>query len=1199
MHLRHLELHGYKSFANKTEFVFNGGITAIVGPNGSGKSNIADAIRWVLGEKRQSSLRARRTEDLIFAGTDRRGQVGMAQVSMTLDNGDRWLPTDFTEVTITRRAYRSSENEYLLNGTKVRLQDIVHLLGQGGLSSGTYTVIGQGMIDAALSLQPEQRRPLFEDAAGLSVFQAKRAQAMRKLAQTEENLQRARDIMQEIAPRLERLKRQAARAEEHATLDKHLRERLRLYYGYRWHEANAAISAAEEALREARARESEARIAVVDAEKRLAELRKKQEHLRNTLESDREAQTRERETLETRNRELSVMQERHRLAGQRQEELAAEIAVLEKDREAQRARVAELEAELAALTERMEVEETALAEREAQFIEAEKRAENLQESLANLRRERARLSARLTEADRDLAQSLRRRKEVSQELAHHQEAIRRREEQAAAIEQQMVEVRGKAAELAQQMSALSTKQAEKEAALRAARRKKQNLEQVANEIKSELRALRARYDLLDRLRKEGAGLDSGVKAVVRAAESDGLKGVIGPVARLFRVPEELQLAIQAALDTRAQAVILDTWENAATALAWVRRTEAGRVELLIADRLNPPRRAGRPRGAGVLGIAAEMVECHPDLAPIVRSLLGSVVVVENWDAAQRAGTNGFAAVTLSGERITPQGLLLAGSGQAAAGELLAVEREYYPLGGQIAEREEQARQVQKRIEEASRWENRLASETENLASQLAALEGEWESHRQTLANAERERERAVHEIEWRKELVEKAEREIEKLSRRQQSASQVQSRLRSEQEALQQRVAILEGHLSRAPIEDARQELAQARTAVAILAEQIQTHRALLREHRQSLERLCAQLTSRREKLSRLQNETVELEQAIEESARQVEQFRVRLEESVARVRPALSELNSLAEEQLALEEKVAAARERHRICQESTHQAELGHVQSKDALDHLVKQMTHDLGFVEPEEVPEGEPRQTHLPFESLVTTLPTVTTLPKGLEQDVQRLRRQLGRMGAINPDAPQEYAELRERYDFLETQSDDLQKAAQDLRRVTAELDEVMRDRFRTTFEAIAEAFSRYFTRLFGGGEAQLVLTDSDDLMSSGIEIVARVPGKRRQPISLLSGGERALTAASLIFALVEVSKTPFCLLDEVDAMLDESNVGKFRDALLDLSKSTQFIVITHNRGTIEAAETIYGISLADSGVSRVISLKLDQAVRVAKS
>ncbi len=1199
MHLRKLELQGYKSFANRTDFSFNGGITAVVGPNGSGKSNIADAVRWVLGEQRQKSLRARRTEDLIFAGTDRRGQVGMAQVSMTLDNSSNWLPIDFAEVTVTRRAYRSGENEYLLNGTRVRLQDITHLLGQGGLSGNTYTVIGQGMVDAALSLQPVQRRSLFEDAAGLGVYQAKRDAALRKLAQTEENLQRALDIIHEITPRLGRLRRQAERAEEYGQLDEQLRDRLRLWYGYRWHQVNRGIHNSEVQLRQSRTTENESAVALAEAESQLAELRKTQAALRQKLEADRANQAQLRGSLENRNRELSVMQERSRLAVQRQDELTTEIVALQEDMQAQQSRIAELEEELASLTKRRETQKSALAEREANLAEAESRTRSLKESLAQLRRERAQLAARLTKTDRDLAQILSRRKEVEQDRTEHQRIIQEQEEKTAAIAEQMVTMRASAAELAQQMSALSTQHAEKEAALRAVQRKKKALESQLQEVVSELRALQARYDLLSRLRKEGAGFDSGVQALLRAADSEGFKGFIGPVARLFRTHEQVELAIQAALGDQAQAIVFDTWDHAEKALLWLQKANAGRAQLLIADQLPTPTRYQVPKKPGLLGLAEDLVEYRPERAAIIHALLGPVLVVDRWETARqyrRAGD--LAIVTIAGERIGANGALVAGSGDQAATKILAMEREWYPLAEQIETLKKRRTQGQQRLGETARREQTLSTQLATLSSQRAALEKEWNSLRQNLEEAERERERVTQELEWRGGLREKAEKELANLVRKQKTAEQILVRLRGEQRDLQQRHADLEKQLAGTRVEQLQEAVAQARTALALLGEQIQTHHTLLRDQNQTRDRMTQQLARRKEKQTQLAAQTEELQSSMQGSESLLLESRTALQSLAGRVKPALAELQDLEDDLITLEEKVSASRERLRVCQETTHQIELGHIQDKDSLEHLGKQMSQDLGLVEPEETPEGIPHQSFLPLESLVTSLPSVSVLPDGLEKDVQRLRSRLGRMGAINPDAPKEHAELKERHDFLKTQSDDLTKAAQDLRQISAELDEVMRERFRTTFDAIAEAFERYFNRLFNGGEAHLILTDPDDLTNTGIDIMARVPGKRRQLISLLSGGERSLTAAALIFALLEISPTPFCLLDEVDAMLDESNIGRFRDTLVDLSQGTQFIVITHNRGTIEAADTIYGISLGDTGASRVISLKLDEAVRMAK-
>ncbi len=1200
MRLKQLDLQGYKTFASKTEFVFQDGITAIVGPNGSGKSNIADGIRWVLGEQSYSTLRARRTEDMIFSGSERRARQGMAQVTLTLDNTSGWLPIEFSEVTIERRAYRSGENVYYLNGNRVRLRDITELLGHSGLGRRTYTVIGQGLVDRALSLGPGQRRALFEEAAGIAVYQGKRADTLRKLERTQQNVVRVNDIINEIAPRLRHLERQAKRAQEQKDISARLGELLRIWYGYRWREGTQALRRARTVARH-RQESLQALQSDVDAViQEMTELRTRRETLRASLSQWHRQSSELHAQAEVLQREMAVGEERARLLRAQHKELLTELGPLKVNRQEQAARVEAAQAELARLQAEVTERQTAVIAARSR-LDAHQAERKLLLSALTAAQDRAfALSTDLADRENRRAQIEERQAEISCERASHSEKVAQLQADLSAVESTQVGLQEQLARLKVAEIALQAQRTDEETRLTRVKASCQELQAQLAAARQEEALLQDRRDFLARMREEGEGFYAGVRAVLRAARPGGkvaLKGIVGVLAGLVEVPAGLERAVEAALGARLQNVVVETWNDAVAAIEYLNKVRGGRATFLPMDvlRSRQPLRTSAVAGSrGVVGLASELVVFEERLRPVVELVLGQTLVVEDVAAARRAFdrlTGGFKIVTRAGEVLRSDGAVTGGTRRAARdGAVLTREREWRDLPAQfsaLAEKiEALARDLTAAEEEKSSVEMSLSevlAQAERLAARRTALA-------QSLAEQDREAGRLAQEVKWLQELIQQATVEAETLQARDRDLDAEREAMWQEQTQVQEQIAALQKKLDDLSTGDLLVEVNRLETDLAVADQAQAGQEAILDSHRATLEQLGAQVGGRQSRTETLAR------QADEESARLADltgrhwAVSEELSSVQGRIVPAEKEIANLEAHRAELDSQQDNLRERSRQHEARHNQAMLEVTRRQEEMAALKRQIEDGLGLVEVE-MDERSWDQPPLPLRPIVSTLPAVEELPEGLEEEMRHLRAQLRRLGAVNPNAPAEYAEQLERHTFLVSQAEDLQQAAAQLREVIAELDRLMEKTFRETFDAVAEAFSGYFARLFGGGSARLVLTDPDNGMESGVEIIARPPGRRTQGLALLSGGERALTATALIFAILKVNPPPFSVLDEVDAMLDEVNVGRFVELLREQAQVSQFIVITHNRATMEAANVLYGVTMGDDSVSRVYSKKLE--------
>ena len=1193
MRLKRLELQGYKTFASKTEFAFDDGITAIVGPNGSGKSNVADAVRWVLGEQSYRLLRAKRTEDMIFHGSSQRARVGMAQASLTLDNSDGWLPLDFSEVTIAHRAYRSGENEYSVNGSRVRLKDVTELLAKSGLTKRNSIVIGQGHIDAALSLRPEERRALFEEAANITLYQSKREASLAKLEATEQNLVRVRDILAEIEPRLKTLRRQAQQADVYHTLNKELEELLRVSYGYRWSKSRHALQRAREGLNVARQTLNQRQSRLDRAEQQTSALRAEQNALRQQLAQWHQESADLHTRAEAIQRDLAVRQERMRLIGRQLAEAQEEMIPLETSRASQAERVAAAETRLDALTSEWQQAIAALRSVEGAHQEQQQARREALAQITSAQNALFDIATQIADRRNRLAQLAERKKEQSAEKQEHGAAIAAQREELDALRSERQNVEESVSALASDTTRIREGQQETERAIQQAQDRLRQAEQGQSRLREQEASAKARLEMLQRMQDEGAGLYAGTRAVLAAARQGTLKGTIGVVAEQIESPPELEKAVEIALGAHVQDIIAETWDDAESAIQYLRRESAGRATFLPLETLRPPAPLQAPELPGLVGVASRLVKAPARLSPVLDLLLGHTLIAQDMKAARaiyRQMRGSFQIVTLDGELIRSSGAITGGTESRKPQGLLSRQRERAELEATLnmlarnrAALDSDLRAIADDEQSARARLARAKQETEALSTKESGL-------RSSLAALQRQMDKKSQESEWRQALIHQLDGNLEALAAKDAQAREDIARLQAQETEKQASLAALQASLATLP-DNLAVPLAEAKAAVSLAEQNVENQKAILRGHHQSLAQLDSQVGARRSRTESLQAERAELESAERELRERVEALSAQLDQLSGLLRPAESRLAELETSLQETDESAQTGRAALREAEQRHNQALLDMERRRDELAALKRQIEDDLGLIEID-APEGLPTQQLLPLRPIVSSLPVVDSLPDGLEDQIQQLRGQVRRLGGINPTAPAEYNEAQERCTFLITQSEDLQEADKSLRAAIAELDRIMNAEFTRTFAAVAEQFTVYFAQLFGGGTAHLILTDAENPMAAGVDIVARPPGKRTQSLALLSGGERALTATALIFAILKVSPAPFCILDEVDAMLDESNIRRFRSALEELARETQFIVITHNRGTIEAARTIYGVSMGADSVSRVLSLRLDE-------
>lgn len=1191
MHLTSLRLHGFKSFAAVTELPFRPGLTAIVGPNGSGKSNIADAIRWVLGEQSVRLLRGTRLEDVIFAGSERKKSLGMAEVSLTFDNTGGQIPLEYSEVTVTRRVYRSGESEFFINRTPCRLKDIQELFLDTGLGRGSLSIIGQGEVDAVLNARPEERRAFLEEAAGISKYRVKKREALLKLAQTEEHLVRLGDIIGEVEARLGPLAAQAEAAKAYERVAERLREvEIRLFVGELLElERKAAELAA--ALREREEHRDKAEAAARALESKLAEMSGAvdaldeeierlhaglQELHRSELDAKHQGEL-ARALLERAGEDEAEIHRRIQSAGERAARLSAE---LERTREA----LARAREELAPKARELHALEEAVA---GTF----RRAEDTARALEQKRRELAGVSQRLVqieslraslgreEAHRGDARSeaVQRLEELTQELQEEQRHLEEAQRRLAEVERAGREVRERIAGLEGESAGLRAERERLEAALASVRGK-------LHELSAERRALAE-------MEAAREGYHRGVREALAAAGRRGW-GLLGAVAELIRVSRELETAIEVALGGAAQYIVAERDEDAKQAILHLKETRAGRatflpLNTLKAQALPPEARRALDGISGVVGVAADLVEVDEACRPAVDYLLGRVVVTRDLDAAMAVArrVRGVSrAVTLDGDLVVPQGAMTGGSRPGRSDGLIARGRQLEELSlaiGQAKEREEQLVRSLAALEEKAMA---LAGSLKEAEEARRRIEIERISAERDVKEAERNAARALRDVEALRQTVERfdadqaaREQEAAALEQEQALLAEKQDQLRREIEGLEQEVLSL-----REAREEARRQAEALRLEVHALRQEMEQREREERRLQAELAEAERAVEEEKARLAELHRARRQAKERLDEAAaraqaagRQREESESRLEELRRQRKAVKDELDALSAKAKEAQARLAAA---HQEVTRLLVERERTEVAREQALERLREQGVDD-------------------PHDAARRVAQEGAGDPAALKAEVRRLRQELDAMGPVNLASVEEYEEVKKRHAFLTAQRDDLLEAKEKLDQVIARIDRESVEKLQDVYAKVRAAFAATFTRLFGGGKADLLFTDPDDPLESGIDIVVQPPGKRLQNLLALSGGEKALAAIALLFALLEVKPSPFCVLDEIDAALDDHNLERFRALLVEYAARTQFLVITHRQTTMEGADSLFGVTMEEAGVSTLVSLDLERVKTVS--
>jgi chromosome segregation protein len=1188
LNLERMALCGFKSFSDRTEVHFRPGITAIVGPNGCGKSNLGDAINWVLGEQSAKMLRGQHMSDVIFSGTEARKPVGMAEVTLIFSGADGLPHDDQGKISITRRLFRSGESEYLLNGARSRLKDIQEVLRQGKVGARTYATIEQGRIDQVLNAKPKDRRALIEDAAGISGYRNKRRLAELKLEATEANLLRVQDVLSEVGRQINSLKRQAARARRYRKLREELRERELSRFGFRARALETELAAAHDAERAARDAESAAAAALAGHE---ADLVREREAVENDERGLRELA----ESLHKLELELDRSESRIRTARER----VTESDAAAERHEAEAARWNERLAEIADLARR---QEGAWEEARAALAAAEDEARKIADELAaaererdDVRREVERLRARELAATTRETDLRNREQAASDTLERDRKRRTRLETEMAVATEDRSRLRSEASALAEEaerarttLDRARTGLRESEDAIRATRAELEQLTEAMAEARGREESAAARVATLEDLETRFAGVSDGVKIVLAAGERAGIRA-LGVVADYVEATREVEGAAECYLGTWLPTVIVEDDADTCRAARYLRESRAGRTSLLSRTQPAGALAVGVSngngsvpdevlRGSGVLGRLRDRLRLKSGVNGVLADRVGDAILVDTLETALDLHRRYPAAdyVTECGEVVYASGVVAAGGIGGDRG-LLAHQRRVHAAR---AEREEAA---------ARRGEVEAA--LERLRGDL----GHHENERAARARRLEEEERRSLELDLR---VERSTDETERTDR--------QSRVLSDELAgLVEEIASLEG--TRAELESeaeaARRERAEVDAALSAVAGRIDRTETTLRALVERASELRAEVSARRER-----REAVDAERArrladeeevrgrrdtaasgaaterqrsreAKEVASTTEARLVELHAGRDRARGELADRErSIAErrESMSLREaELRAARAELEARREASRETGIGRTRAESARQHLDDLCRQELGI-------DAGHAASSLAADAEVD-------LP-ALEAEIDGIKERIERLGPVNMTAIEEFSELEERHEFLSTQKTDLERSMESLRESIRRINRQSRQRFVEAFDHVRASFQEVFRLLFNGGRADLQLEEGEDVLECGIEILAQPPGKRLASIQLLSGGEKALSAIALLFAIFRYQPSPFCLLDEVDAPLDDTNVGRFARMVREYARNTQFILVTHNKLSMDAADVLYGVTMEEPGVSKLMSLEL---------
>ena len=1177
MLLKSLEIQGFKTFPDKTKLTFDKGITAVVGPNGSGKSNISDAIRWVLGEQSPKSLRCSKMEDVVFNGTDNRKKVGYAEVTLTIENKDRSLPFDGDSVAVTRRYYRSGDSEYLINKAAVRLKDIHELFMDTGLGRDGYSMISQGKIDSIVASKSEDRREIFEEASGISRYRYRKTEAERKLSQTEENLLRLRDILTELEDRVGPLEKQAQKAKSYLEYAKE-KEGLEIAL---WLET---LDKSAKTLREQDDKISVAREQHDNAVKALEDIEKETESIYSStgeFSSKMDEIRRENSELEQKiseiNAKVSVEENNIRHNLEQIERLKGELEATDRDsdnikREAEekKQKSEKLKANLEEKNKELSDVTIALSE----IMEDDGKSSTL---LQQHNSELTRLNTELANVRVDKITTATAISDLKSRLVNIDRSLLTKTAQLEQYEKAETDYTDMSKELAQELVSGENALHGCEMLLEQKQKKRDEIKEQGSRIKLDIGQSERHIAFLENLERNLEGFNQSVKVVVKEAKKGTLLGIHGPVSRVIKVPEEYAVAIETALGAAMQNIVTETEEDAKRAIAFLKKRDAGRATFLPRSTIrgNELQEKGLENVSGFVGIASTLCDCDDKYSGILRSLLGRICIADNLDNAveiARRYSYRFRVVTLDGQVVNAGGSLTGGSLNKKTGLL-----------SRVSEIEKEKNKLEKLNNEIEK----LRRDFVNAQSECGTAEANLTAARDTLSSVREEKIRVDTEMKTSAEQITALKADISVLKKDKTECESKEADLEKTLEAAEKNLSDLEKAIKKAQtkIDDVSGDLAEQTEKREKLTDRLSELKLEIVTIAKDIEIIEGEIKSAAaqsvDNQARKKSLSDEIEIVVDKN-KQTEKIIYAHRGEISRLRHDCvynnEKIAKLSAQRAKLEKRSSELRrlERERSDEKETIGRELARLEERKTnlqkqYDEIIRKLWEEY---------ELTPRQA----QETAVKIENITAAQKRLSE----LKSKIKALGSVNVAAIDEYKEVSERYEFMKTQVGDVEKSKKEIISLIGELTKQMKEIYVERFALINKNFGETFTELFGGGKASLSLTNEEDILNSGIEITCHPPGKLVSHLELLSGGERALVAIALYFAIMKVSPAPFCVMDEIEAALDEVNVDRFAQYLRRMNDNTQFILITHRRGTMEEADVLYGVTMQDEGISKLLEL-----------
>lgn len=1179
MYLKRIEMQGFKSFADKTVLEFKPGITTVIGPNGSGKSNISDAIRWVLGEQSMKSLRGAKSEDIIFAGTQARKSLGFAEVSIVIDNNDNKLPIEYSEVTVTRKIYRSGETGYFINKVPCRLKDILELFMDTGIGKDGYSIIGQGKIDEILSNKSEDRRHIFEEAAGIVKYRTRKQESEKKLEQTKLNLLRINDILAEIEANIEPLKLQSDKAKQFLDLREELKSiEVGLFiYNINTYKEKLEQLVKDEDIITSQKEAEDGKMEALQASKE--ELRQVVDDITAQIENMQNIGFESSNKIEKINSEIGISNERIQNNNANKQRLETEIlevkSRIEELKEEQKQKL-EKKTNLTSNKEKFEKE---LAEKEAELAELSKKLSAKELEIEGKKQivqdnidKKYELAAEINTQDVNYENLEKRKKQLKNEIDSVISELDSTRYGKNEISKGFYDIESK--------RNIAVEKLEK--SVQAKEQNMQKLKQYEDEI-SKLtytqRMKQARHQFLIETEKEKEGYNKTVKSLLVACDKDSSlnKGIHGVLANLISVEKEYETAIEMCLGQALQNVVTSTEQDAKKMIEYLRSNSLGRASFLPIASVQGKKLDKLTKMDGVIGIASDLVKCKKEYEQIILSLLGRTVVVEDMDTAialAKKDKYSFRIVTLKGDIISSSGSISGGSVQTKTVNILGRSREIEDLEKELKKLEKQIADKTAEKEEYASSIGDSIEETAKLEKELQEIEIIYATEKQKMVAVEENITRLENRLAKLKEEVTQTEKQKEENRLlKEQKETEIQT-LTQQIEELNKVIEefALNNKDNQKYIDDLNFDITNLKISVTSFDESESSIEEMVERISQDIKNNEQSIENKNQNILAITEENTKLEQTITEYNNQIEQIKQEVTNSGTKVEELKQERIAKNEKLVNTENEIQSQFSTLESLKEQIIKLDVKKTKLEQDLQQVVESLWNEY------ELTPNSTEEYQKPN--------NVATAQK----QVNSLRNKIKDLGSINIDSIEEYKKTKERYDFMSEQRLDLENTASKLRKIIGDMTTTMQNQFKEKFELINKNFNEVFTELFNGGKAELILENEENILECGIDIRVQPPGKKLQNMMLLSGGEKAFTAIALLFAILKINPAPFCILDEIEAALDDVNVYRFAEYLKKFCKQTQFLVITHRKGTMEAGDSVYGVTMEENGISKLLSIKL---------